>query len=628
VCLDESRTSERRSSGVRAAPSPDADASGVDYVSLGTGAGESGERMAVVQRRSLRVLGRYLLGEQIAAGGMATVHLGRLLGAAGFSRTVAVKRLHAHLARNPEFVQRFIDEARIASRMRHANIVQTLDIVSDEGELLLVLDYVHGESFAKLRRLSLEKGVPVPPNVASAIVVGVLRGLHAAHEAKTANGTPLGCVHRDVSPQNILVGADGVARVLDFGIAKAAGRLAESLTRNVKGKLAYMSPQQVAGDEIDRRADVFAAGVVLWEALAGERLFRGDDAAQTIDAVYHRAAPTLADRGLGVPAAADAVLAQALSKSLEGRYETADAMARALETAIAPAHEREVAEWVERIGKDAVAARANKVSAFERADMHVEAPAESDVRPVDRLSLPLQTTRPAAPSARAPKVDLDSTFQPPAKRRRDALVPPPMPGSLSVSVEIITAATHANDTDRQATPPVSLEEAMPKSRTVPIPRNPTPLVMTMDDVTRSKPVTQSDAFARMNVRTPISNAPFVSTPARTSSLRLALLVIVPPLVVAAAVLGLVVRDGGSSAGASATGAPPPQSMALVADPFPPPSAAPVVAPPPAVVVPPIPTVIEPSAAPSAKRTQTRAPIKRVSKPPSSKPASGIPRDRN
>ena len=594
--------------------------SDVDYVSLGTGAGESGERMAVVQRRSLRVLGRYLLGEQIAAGGMATVHLGRLLGAAGFSRTVAVKRLHAHLARNPEFVQRFIDEARIASRIRHANVVQTLDIVSDDGELLLVLDYVQGESFAKLRRLSLEKGVSVPPHVASAIVVGVLRGLHAAHEAKSANGTPLGCVHRDVSPQNILVGADGVSRVLDFGIAKAAGRLAESLTRNVKGKLAYMSPQQVAGDELDRRADVFAAGVVLWEALAGERLFRGDDAAQTIDAVYHRAVPALADRGLGVPAAADTVLAQALSKPLEGRFESADAMARALESAIAPAHEREVAEWVERIGKEAVAARANKVSAFERADMQVEAPAESDVRLVDQHPLPLRTVRPAPPP-RAP--DLDCTFQPPAKRRRDALMPPPMPDG-SVSIEIVTAATHANDTDRQAEPPVSLEEAVVRSRTEPIPRgNPTPLVMTMDDVTRSKPIAP-EVFARMNVRTPVS-LPLRPPSTRASALRLALLVVVPPIVVAASVLGLVVRESGSLSTASAAGAPPPPAMALVADPTPPPSAAPIVAPP-------VPIVIEPSAAPVAKRTPPRAPAspnKRVSRPPSGKPASpGIPRDRN
>src|SRR5205823_9763664 len=129
--------------------------------------------------------------------GMATVHLGRLLGPAGFSRTVAVKRLHSHLATNPEFVQRFVDEARIASRVRHSNVVQTLDVVRIDEELLLVLDYVHGESFARLRRLASAAEKPIPPAVAAGIVIGVLRGLHAAHEAKSAKGTPLSLVHRD-----------------------------------------------------------------------------------------------------------------------------------------------------------------------------------------------------------------------------------------------------------------------------------------------------------------------------------------------------------------------------------------------------------------------------------------------
>jgi eukaryotic-like serine/threonine-protein kinase len=331
---------------------------------------ESGSvsKMAIVRRRAPRVLGRYLLGDAIAAGGMATVHLGRLVGPAGFSRTVAVKRLHAHLATNPEFVQRFVDEARIASRVRHTNVVQTLDVIASDGELLLVLDYVHGESLARLRRFASARGMTIPPNVASGIVSAVLRGLHAAHEAKSAKGAPLDLVHRDVTPQNILVGADGVARVLDFGIAKATGLTQESISRDVKGKLAYMPPEQVSRGTLDRRSDLFAVGVVLWEALAGERLFRSDDIASTIDAIYNREAPRLSERGLGISPAVDDVLARALAKAPAQRYETADAMARAVEAALLPASDREIAEWVAAVGHEALAERLASVESFERDD--------------------------------------------------------------------------------------------------------------------------------------------------------------------------------------------------------------------------------------------------------------------
>ncbi|MBS2016974.1 MAG: serine/threonine protein kinase [Deltaproteobacteria bacterium] len=622
----------------------------VDYVSFG-GPGQSGERMALLQKREHRVLGRYLLGEPIAAGGMATVHLGRLVGAAGFSRTVAIKRLHGHLARNHGLVQRFVDEARIVSRIRHANVVQTLDIVADDGELLLVLDYVHGESLAKLRRESLARGMPVPAAVASAIVVGVLRGLHAAHEAKSANGTPLGCVHRDVSPQNILVGADGVARVLDFGIAKAAGRLAESLTRNVKCKLAYMSPQQVGGEELDRRADIFAAGVVLWEALAGERLFRGEDAATTIHAVYHRTPPALSERGLGIAPAADAVLSRALAKTLEERFESADAMARALEIAIPPAHEREVADWVDRVGRDALAERAAKVSAFERVALGDtdEAAAGS----FERHPLPLRTLRPATKTS----VDLDQTFQPPARqRRRDALVPPPMPDA-SPALALLPTPPHAtsddasDDTDRELVPPVSIEEASGARRcTLPV-QGPSSLVRTR--VAETRPTSHTEPvppayptpLVMMVAPSPSRAIPFVSEPPGTRShvvpapastrpalVRLALLVVVPPAVVAAALFGLRIHGPRAHAAHGREGAPPATMMVAAG---PPPAIATEAAPPaPPVAPPPIAAPIEPSATvtpPSpAKRAGVRPPPpKKPSKPPTKASLiGGIPRDRS
>src|SRR5262249_30807867 len=156
---------------------------------------------------------------------MATVHFGRLLGPVGFSRTVAIKRLHAHFAADPEFVSMFLDEARLAARIRHPNVVPTLDVVATAGELFLVMDYVPGETLSRLIAASNAQRRWIPLPIAAAMACGVLHGLHAAHEAKSERGAPLGIVHRDVSPQNLLVGTDGVPRVLDFGVAKAAGRL-------------------------------------------------------------------------------------------------------------------------------------------------------------------------------------------------------------------------------------------------------------------------------------------------------------------------------------------------------------------------------------------------------------------
>src|ERR1700733_14777693 len=192
---------------------------------------------ATASARPVRILGRYALYDEIAAGGMATVHLGRLIGPVGFSRTVAIKRLHQQYAKNPEFVAMFLDEARLAARIRHPNVVPTVDVVAMEEELFLVMEYIQGESLSRLFRAASVAAAPIPRSVAVTIMAGVLHGLHAAHEAKTEHGQPLDIVHRDVSPQNVLVGVDGVARVLDFGVAKAAHRVQTTQDGRIKGKL-------------------------------------------------------------------------------------------------------------------------------------------------------------------------------------------------------------------------------------------------------------------------------------------------------------------------------------------------------------------------------------------------------
>jgi len=309
------------------------------------------------------VIGRYQLFGEIASGGMATVHYGRMTGPAGFARTVAIKRLHPQFAKAPEFVAMFIDEARLAARILHPNVVSTLDIVTRDDETLLVMDYVQGVTLAHLLR---EAGTTrLPPAIAVAIVLGALDGLHAAHEARTEGGAPLGVVHRDVSPQNIIVGADGVARVADFGIAKAAGRLQTTHDGQVKGKTAYMAPEQIRGRDVDRRTDVYAAAVVLWEALAGRRLFTGDSPAAVMNAVLEKPVPTVSEARRELPAELDAVVSKGLCRDPGGRFATAREMAVALETAIRPASTRDVGDWVATAASGVLDTRARRVADME-----------------------------------------------------------------------------------------------------------------------------------------------------------------------------------------------------------------------------------------------------------------------
>jgi serine/threonine protein kinase len=306
-----------------------------------------------------RVIGRYLLCGAIASGGMATVHLGRLVGLAGFSRTVAIKRLHPHFARDPEFVAMFLDEARLAARIRHPNVVSTLDVVVLRGELFVVMDYVHGEALSRLVRAS----GPLPPAIAASVISGVLYGLHAAHEARNDDGTPLHIVHRDVSPQNVLVGVDGIARVVDFGVAKAVGRLQTTREGALKGKISYMSPEQVSSDAVDRRTDVYAASVVLWEMLAGRRLFSGDAEVRVLQQVMQGPADP-PSRYAPVPRELDALVMKGLSRRPEDRYATAYEMAEAIQR-IAFATPGQVSEWVQKTCGQVIEQRARKVAEVE-----------------------------------------------------------------------------------------------------------------------------------------------------------------------------------------------------------------------------------------------------------------------
>jgi serine/threonine-protein kinase len=314
------------------------------------------------------VVGRYALFDEIASGGMASVHVGRLVGPVGFSRTVAIKRLHPQFAKDPEFVTMFLDEARLAARIRHPNVVPTLDVVASQGELFLVMEFVLGASFARLLQVARTKDQRVPPEIVSSIISAVLHGLHAAHEAKSERGEPLGIVHRDVSPQNILVGTDGIARVLDFGIAKAAGRAQVTREGHVRGKMAYISPEQFQHGVADRKADIYATAVVMWEALTGQRLFLGENEAATIAKVLTGEVAAPSTLVPGVPTALDEVVLRGLKRDPGERFDTAREMALALEGSGVFAAPSKVGAWVESMAGSELANRARAISEIEQID--------------------------------------------------------------------------------------------------------------------------------------------------------------------------------------------------------------------------------------------------------------------
>jgi serine/threonine-protein kinase len=404
--------------------------------------------MAALADKQGLVVGRYVVYDEIAAGGMATVHLGRLMGAVGFARTVAIKRLLAHHARDEDFTAMFLDEARLAARIRHPNVVAVLDVLHESGELFLVMDYVQGESFSRLVR-AVRPGV-IPARIAVSVVTGVLHGLHAAHEATTEHGEPLHIVHRDVSPQNIMVGTDGVARVLDFGVAKAAHRAQTTRDGALKGKISYMAPEQLLSEHVDRRADIYAAAVVLWEALTGERLFDGDNQGRVVRKILDEPVPRPSTRVPGLPKALEDAVMRGIERDILKRFQTAREFATALERSMHGATSTEVGEWVEAIGGSTLGERLKRVKEIEsRSDIytgpisaerptHSSPPTEIEKRPEEPKRLPpMNPTVPQAFAVMAhapsdpPIPDVDVKFSsappPPDEPVPDVRIPKPTP---------------------------------------------------------------------------------------------------------------------------------------------------------------------------------------------------------
>ena len=284
---------------------------------------------------SLGRVGAYEVLLELASGGMATVFLARATDKREGPPLVALKRPHRHLASDKTFLTMLIDEARLASAIQHPNVVKVRELGFEGGIPFIVMDYVEGTSLAELRRELTQAGRAMDTKVAARILLDALAGLHAAHDLRDENGKHLGIIHRDVSPHNVLIGCDGRAHLTDFGIAKAEDRVQVTRTHEVKGKLAYLAPERIDKRRICTvQSDVFAMAVVLWECFAGRRLFRGETAVETLQEVMTAPIPTLKQIGAQIPSTLDDVIARALSRDLETRYETAADFASAIERAV------------------------------------------------------------------------------------------------------------------------------------------------------------------------------------------------------------------------------------------------------------------------------------------------------
>lgn len=447
-------------------------------------------------------VGRYVLHDEIASGGMGTVHLGRLQGGAGFSRIVAIKRLNPLLAREPEFLRMFLDEARLAGRVRHPNVVPTSDVVEAEGEVLLVMEYVHGDALSRLLRLTRERGLLPSPAVTSAVLSGVLYGLHAAHEATDERGEPLGIVHRDVSPQNVIVGSDGVARLVDFGVAKATGRLQTTSEGQIKGKLSYMPPEQIQGQAVDRRADLYATGVVLWEMLTGERLFLGENQGNTIQRVLLGDVTPPSQLVPGLSPALDDVVLCALAHEPSDRFSTAREMCGALLDACPAAPPHVVGEWVEACAHEALVARSTRVAELETSSGYgMRAVGDSPANPTPREG--------DAPVSQVSSISVSGELQ--TSRSRGAL-PFLVAAGLVAALVLVGIATRAwlARAPEPAAPVVAVSPSV-----VPAPSSPPPLAPSPPATAAAD--TESDASPPLAAAPPRTSSRPHATPAAAAS---------------------------------------------------------------------------------------------------------------
>ncbi len=330
--------------------------------------------------------GRFELVLELGRGGMAVLYLARMRGIGGFTRMFAVKRILPHLAADPVFVEMFMEEGRNAARLTHPNVCTVFELGRDRGELFLVMEYLDGVPWEALAAAAPRDRAGLA--LAAGVLAQACEGLHHAHTCRDVDGTPRPIIHRDVSPQNLFVTTDGTGRVLDFGVSKIATDPRRTRTGVRKGKLPYMAPEQVRGEPLDARADVWAVGVMLWEALTGEPLFDRDTDFLTYQAITEAAVPPVTARvpGASYPAAADRVIARALARDRDQRHASAAELGRDLQQLVVEvggdASRAAIAGAVTRLCGDQLAARRRDIAdALARRDAAEAAARDAATRP-------------------------------------------------------------------------------------------------------------------------------------------------------------------------------------------------------------------------------------------------------
>jgi len=268
-------------------------------------------------------VGKYQLLRRLATGGMAELFLARALAMAGFEKLVVLKRILPQHAESDDFIKMFLTEARLAATLHHPNIVQVYDIGEEGGHYFFTMEWVQGQDLRKIVRAARKANLAVPLEHVLHIIGGVAAGLHHAHDQKDTDGTPIGIVHRDVSPSNVLVTYDGAVKLVDFGIAKAAAFQSNTIAGTLKGKVPYMSPEQCRGENVDRRSDIFSIGTLLWEMTTGVRLFAGDNEVAIINRVARADVPTPTSIRSDYPPELEAIVMRALASDPEQRYQNA-----------------------------------------------------------------------------------------------------------------------------------------------------------------------------------------------------------------------------------------------------------------------------------------------------------------
>ncbi|MBW1874156.1 MAG: serine/threonine protein kinase [Deltaproteobacteria bacterium] len=302
-------------------------------------------------------IGRYQLCFELASGGMASVYLARAEGAPGFEKLVALKRIHPHLADEKDYVEMFLDEARIASRITHANVCSVFDFGEAAGEYFIAMEYLVGEPLSRVHRRVLahadQRSSPLLAARMARVIAQACEGLHAAHELQDADGESLHVVHRDVSAENLFVTYDGATQVVDFGIAHARQRVHHTEAGQVKGTFPYMAPEQMTAAVVDRRVDIWALGAVLWELLTLRRLFLRDTDVNTMYAVLSGEIRPPSDYRSEVPAELDEIVLKALQRDPTERWQSAREMGTALRRFLANQEElvgpAEIADWMEEL---------------------------------------------------------------------------------------------------------------------------------------------------------------------------------------------------------------------------------------------------------------------------------------